>query len=193
MVRSPFPLLLLLTAIALTACSASLFKVKPVTELPPLPGSARTADAGSVIIKVARLLTDEESQELFEANLPLNGVLPLRLALDLQGGVPVELKRVRFRLRDSQGREWKLLPPKKAVSRILKANDVYAYSPSGRKQFAQDLGAYALDLSLPLSSADSRRTGFLFFETPDKRPVESSQQLTLTVERLPKPVDIALN
>jgi hypothetical protein len=193
MVRSPFPLLLLLTATALTGCSASLFKVKPVTELPPLPGNVKTADAGGVLIKVAPLLTDEECQDLFEANLPLNGVLPLRLALDFQSDLPLDLKHVRFRLRDSQGREWKLLPPKKAVSRILKANGITAYNPSGRKQFAQDLGAYALDLGLPLSSSDSHRTGFLFFQTPDKRPVESSQQLTLTVERLPTPVTITVN
>jgi hypothetical protein len=193
MVRSPLVLLILLSATTLTGCSVSLFKVKPVTELPPLPGNARTADAGGVIISVAPLLTDEESQELFEANLPLNGVLPLRLALDFQSGEPVELKRLRFRLRDSQGRDWKLLSPKKAVSRILKANDLYAYNPNGRKQFARDFGAYALDLSLPLSSSDPRGTGFLFFQSPGKLPVETNLQLSLTVERLPKAITIAVN
>ena len=52
-------------------------------------------------VRVAPLLTDEESQELFEANLPLSGVLPLRVELVFQSGVPVEVKRARFRLRDS--------------------------------------------------------------------------------------------
>ena len=80
-----------------------------MTELPPLPANTRSADAGGVTIRVAPLLTDEESQELFEANLPLSGVLPLRVELAFQSGVPVELKRARFRLRDSQNREWKLL------------------------------------------------------------------------------------
>ena len=93
-------ILLLITLIS-TSCTGSLFKVKPVTELPPLPANTRTADAGGVTIRVAPLLTDEESQELFEANLPLSGVLPVRVELAFQSGVPVEIKRARFRLRDA--------------------------------------------------------------------------------------------
>ena len=75
-----------------TSCTGSLFKVKPVTELPPLPANTRSADAGGVTIRVAPLLTDEESQELFEANLPLSGVLALRVELAFQSGVPVEIE-----------------------------------------------------------------------------------------------------
>lgn len=38
-----------------TSCSGSLFKVKPATELPPLPANTRSADAGGVTIRVAPL------------------------------------------------------------------------------------------------------------------------------------------
>src|SRR5215207_10686232 len=136
--------LLLLTVLLATACTGSLFKVKPVTDLPPLPANARSAEAGGVTIRVAPLLTDEESQELFEANLPLSGVLPLRVELAFQSGVPVELKRARFRLRDSENREWKLLAAKSAVSRIMKANGIFAYNPNSRKQFEKELTGYAV-------------------------------------------------
>ena len=97
-------LLLLLTATVLIAvsCTGSLFKVKPVNELPPLPSNMRSADAGGVTIRVAPLLTDEESQDLFEANLPVSGVLALRVDMNFQSGVPVEIKKARFRLRDGQ-------------------------------------------------------------------------------------------
>src|ERR671929_69521 len=88
-----------------TSCTGSLFKVKPVTELPPMPANTRSADAGGVMIRVAPLLTDEESQELFEANLPLSGVLALRVELAFQSGVPVDIKKARFRLRDNENRE----------------------------------------------------------------------------------------
>jgi hypothetical protein len=176
-----------------TSCTGSLFKVKPVAELPPLPTNSRSADAGGVTIRVAPLLTDEESQELFEANLPLSGVLPLRVELAFQSGVPIEVKRVRFRLRDSQNQEWKLLSPRSAGSRIMKANGVFAYNPNSRKQFEKEFGAYAIDLKTPLSSSDSRRQGFLFFQTPDKLPARSGQQLTLTIERLPQPATITIN
>jgi len=188
-----FLCLVVVTALGSASCTGSLFKVKPVAELPPLPANTRNADAGGVTIRVAPLLTDEESQELFEANLPLSGVLALRVDLVFQSGVPVEIKRARFRLRDSENREWKLLSAKSAVSRIMKANGIFAYNPNSRKQFENELGAYAIDLKTPLSSGDSRRQGFLFFQTPDKRPVPSGQQLTLTVERLPQPASITIN
>jgi hypothetical protein len=176
-----------------TACTGSLFKVKPATELPPLPDNTRSTEAGPVTLRVAPLLTDEESQDLFEANLPLSGVLPLRVELVFQSGVPVELKKARFRLRDGQNREWKLLSAKSAVSRIMKANGVTLYNPNSRKQFEQEFGAYAIDLKTPLSSSDSRRQGFLFFQTPDKKAVTADNQLTLTVERLPQVATITIN
>ena len=176
-----------------TSCTGSLFKVKPVNELPPLPSNTRSADAGGMTLRVAPLLTDEESQDLFEANLPLSGVLALRVELTYQSGVPVEIKRARFRLRDSQNREWKLLSAKSAVSRIMKANGVFAYNPHSRKQFENEMNAYAIDLKTPLSTGDARRHGFLFFQTPDKLPVQSNQQFTLTVERVPQPATITIN
>src|SRR5215813_4534079 len=191
--RAIFLFLMAAAAFLATSCTGSLFKVKPVTELPPLPANSRSADAGGVTVRVAPLLTDEQSQELFEANLPVGGVLAVRVEMAFQSGVPVELKRARFRLRDTQNQEWKLLSTKSAVSRIMKANGVFAYNPNSRKQFEKDFGGYAIDVKTPLSSGDSRRQGFLFFQTPDKRPVRSGQQLTLTVERLPQPASIAIN
>lgn len=188
-------ILLLFSAIAIS-CSASLFKVKPATELPPLPANTRSADAGGVTLHVAPPLSDEQSQELFGANLPLSGVLPLRVELALEsasGGTPVVLKKARFRLHDSHNREWKLLSPKSAISRIMKANGVTLYNPNSRKQFEREFGAYAIDLKTPLSPSDPPRQGFLFFQTPDKKAVTAGQQLTLTVERLPQTASIAVN
>ena len=176
-----------------TSCAGSLFKVKPVVELPPLTGDVKSANAGGVTVRVAPLMGDEESQELFEANLPLAGILPLRLELVFESGVAVETRKVRFRLRDGEGREWKLLSPKAAVGRILKANDVYAYNPNSRKQFEKEFVAYGIDLTSPLSDNQRRHQGFVFFETPKKEPVASPRGLVLSVERLPQPVEIPLN
>ena len=144
-------------------------------------------------IRVAPFLSDEESQELFEANLPLSGVLPIRIELIYESGVPIDTKRARFRLQDDQGREWKWLSPKQAISRILKANEITLYNPTSRKEFEKEFAAYALDLKTPLSASEARKQGFLFFQSPDKRPVASQQKLTLTVERLPQSATIALN
>ncbi len=186
---------IILVAILLlsSACAGSLFKVKPVVELPPLEGNVKTMSAGGVTVRVAPLMTDEESQDLFEANLPLSGILPVRLELVFESGIPVETKRVRFRLRDAQGLEWKSVTPKRAISRILKANDVYAYNPNSRKQFEKEFSTYAIDLEPPLSDTQRRRQGFVFFETPKQEPVESPRGLVLVIERLPQLVEIPLN
>lgn len=184
---------LFLIAFLTTSCTGSLFKVKPVVELPPLPANTRSADAGGVTVRVAPLLTDEESQELFEANLPVAGVLPVRVELAFQSGVPVEVKRARFHLRDGTNKEWKLLSAKSAATRIRKANGVTLYNPNSLKQFEKEFAAYGIDLKTPLSSNDSRRQGFLFFQTPDKQPVQSGQPLSLTIERLPQTAVVTIN
>jgi hypothetical protein len=166
--------------------------VKPAVELPPLPANARSASANGVTVRVAPLLSDEESQDLFEANLPLAGILPVRLELVFESGVPIETKRARFRLRDGEGREWKTLSAKAAISRILKANDVYTYNPNSRKQFEKEFIAYGIELKTPLSASDRSRQGFLFFETPKQEPVASPRGLVLTIEGLPQRVEIPL-
>ena len=181
-------------AVSLSAgCGSSLYRVKPIAELPALPDNSRSAGGGGVTVRVAPLLSDEEAQELFEANLPLAGVLPVRIEMAFESGVPVEIKRARFRLRDAQGREWKLLSPKGAISRILKANEVFAYNPHSRKQFEKEFGAYGIELKEPLSATDRVRQGFLFFLTPKGEPVASPTGLVLTVERLPQPIEITLS
>ena len=188
-IRAALPALALL----LPSCGGALFKVKPVVELPPLTGNVKSASIGGVTVKVAPLMSDEESQDLFEANLPLSGVLPLRIELEHESGVPLELKRARFRLRDDAGKEWKLLSTKQAISRILKANGVFAYNPHSRKQFEKEFSAYELDLKSPLSSVERRRQGFLFFQSPNKEPVASPRGLVLQIERVPQPASITLN
>jgi hypothetical protein len=185
---------LVLLLSSLTSCAGSLFKVKPVVELPALPAAAKSAGAGGLTIRTAPLLTDEESQELFEANLPVSGVLPLRVELSYEtGGVPLDLKRARFHLHDGAGHEWKVLSPKQAVAHILKANDVYLYNPHSRRQFEKEFGAYGVDLKTPLTAAERRRQGFLFFQTPGKEPVRSRSALILSVSGLPQPLEIHLN
>jgi hypothetical protein len=180
---------------SLPACGGALFKVKPVVDLPAMPATAMSGTAGGVALSVAPLLTDEASQDLFEANLPLGGVLPVRVQISFDptaGGVPLDFKHVRFHLRDGQGKEWKVLVPKRAIARILKANGVTLYNPNSRKEFEKEFTSYAIELGTPLA-AKNRRQGFLFFETPDKGPVRNAKGLVLSLAGLSQPLDIQLN
>src|SRR6266571_6697412 len=176
------------------ACNTGgLYKVKPFAKLPPMPESAKAVDLGSISFRAAPLLTDEESQELFESNLHLAGLLPVRIEIIHNSGEAVEFKKVRLRLHDSAGTEWKPVPAKKAVARILKANDIYAYNPYSRKTFEKEFEAYELNLKEPLTHSERRRGGFLLFQSPKKEPVESPRDLVLTVEGLSQPATIAIN
>ncbi len=184
---------LLVITIFASGCAGSLFKVQPRAELPPMEGVFKSADAGGLLVRVAPLLEDEESQELFEANLPLSGVLPVRIEFEYQSGLPIEIRRARFRLHDSGGPEWKLLSTKAVISKIMKANGISLYNPESRKQFVEEFEAYRIDLSTPLSASDPVRQGFLFFENPTKRPIEQPTGLRLKIERITEPLEIEIS
>jgi len=181
--------LLLLNA----SCGNSLFKVKPASALPALSASAASANVGVVTFRAAPLLTDEEIQELFESNLQLAGLLPIRLEVIHNGGEQIEFKKLKFRLHDASSSDWKLISAKAAISRILKANDVFAYNPNSRKTFEKEFRAYEFDLKTPFASSETKRHGILIFQTVKKEPVASPRELTLTIEGLAQPVSLKLN
>ena len=54
--------------------------------MPALPASAASMNVGSVSFRASPLLTDEETQQLFEANLQLAGMIPVRLEVVHNGG-----------------------------------------------------------------------------------------------------------
>jgi hypothetical protein len=191
LIASLAPLLSLL--VLNTSCSNSLFKVSPASALPPLSASAASANVGVVTFRAAPLLTDEETQELFESNLQLAGLLPVRLEVTHHGGNPIEIKKLKFRLHDASNSTWKLISAKAAISRILKANDVFAYNPNSRKTFEKEFRAYEFDLKTPFAPAETKRHGILIFQTAKKEPVASPKDLTLTIEGLAQPVSLKLN
>jgi hypothetical protein len=139
---------------------------------------------GSLTFQAAPLLTDEESQELFESNLHLAGLLPVRVEIRHNGGAAIELKKIRFGLGDASGTEWKPLSAKQAISHILKANKVFAYNPNSRRTFEKEFRAYELDLKSALSHAERRRSGFIFFQSPRKEAIVSPHGLVFSVHGL---------
>src|SRR5215813_7393416 len=125
-----------------TSCSNSLFKVKPVNALPAMPASAAATNVGSLSFRASPLLTDEETQELFESNLQLAGLLPVRLEVVHNSGEAIEMKKLKFRLSDAANSQWKLISAKQAISRIIKANGLRLYNPNARKTFEKEFRAY---------------------------------------------------
>lgn len=175
----------------MAGCGGSLYKVSPRVEA-PISERAGEARGGGILLRAVPLLTDEESQRLFEANLLLGGLLPVRVEIRNESGAELDIKRARFLLRDREGREWKMRSAKQAVSRILEANDVTFYNPSSRREFEQRVSAHAFDLARPLAPSESRQ-GLIFFQTPRKEAVTSPSGLVLIVEKLAQPIALPLN
>jgi hypothetical protein len=175
------------------ACSSTLFKVKPSAALRTMPADAATANVGVATLRAAPLLTDEETQELFESNLQLAGVLPIRVGVLHNGGLPMELRKLKFTLRDDVNNEWKFISGKQAVSRILKANGIFLYNPNARKTFEKEVRAYEFDVKQPLTREERQRQGMIFFLSAQKQPVASPRGLVLSIEGLPQPVSLKLN
>jgi len=193
-VLTPASLVLLCTL----SCSNSLFKVKPVNALPAMPASAAAMNVGSLSFRslsfrASPLLTDEETQELFESNLQLAGLLPVRLEVIHNGGDAIEMQKLKFHLQDAANTDWKLISAKQAISRIMKANGISLYNPSSRKTFEKEFRAYEFNLKDPLTHAEGKRQGMLIFQSVKKDPVMSPKNLTLTIEGLPQPVELKLN
>ncbi|MDT4967583.1 MAG: hypothetical protein QOJ64_2320 [Acidobacteriota bacterium] len=182
-------LLALVLLCALYGCGGSLYKVKPKIDAPITEG--KDAAAAGFKIRAVPLLTDEESQELFEANLPLGGLLPVRLEISNQSGAPLSFKKLRFRLRDND-LVWKAVSPKQVVSRVLKDNAIYLYNPNSRKAFEEAVRQHSFDLEQSLDAAQQRR-GLIFFQAPKKQQVASPRGLVLTIEGLPQPVEVIFN
>jgi hypothetical protein len=180
-------------AILTAACSNSLFKVKPVSELPPLPANAASMNAGTITFRASPLLNDEQTQELFETNLQLAGLLPVRLEVVHNGGDAIEIKKLRLKLRDGAGTEWKLISAKSAISRVLKANGIRLYNPNSRKTFEKEFRAYEFDLKTPFANSERKRQGLIIFQSPQKEPVVSPRGLVLSIEGLAQPVSLNLN
>jgi hypothetical protein len=184
---------LFLLALLTASCSNSLFKVKPLNEMPAIPASAASMNVGSLSFRAAPLLTDEETQQLFEANLQLAGLIPVRLEVAHNSGEAIEMKKLKFHLTDSANTEWKLISAKQAISRILKANDINLYNPNARKAFEKEFRAYEFNVKDPLSHTEGKRQGLLIFQSAKKDPVASPRNLTLSVEGLAQPVTLKLN
>ena len=167
--RAPVVLLCATVLMMMMAAGCgSLYKVKPVVEA-PLPKDAPTDEDAILTLRAVPLVADEESQELFEANMPLAGLLPVRVEMVNKGSAPVEMERARFRLRDAEGRLWKFRTARDAASRILSNNKITLYNPNARAKFEEALRAYAFDTRRPSRPASAARVSSFFKRRKRKR------------------------
>src|SRR5205807_10094546 len=124
---------------------------------------------------------------------PRSTLFPYTTLFRSNSGDAIQIKKLKFRLQDGTNSEWKLISAKQAISRILKANGVFAYNPNSRKTFEMEFRAYELNLKSPLTHAERQRRGLVIFLSPKKEPIASPRGLVLMIDGLAQPATLNLN
>jgi hypothetical protein len=159
--------LLVLAALVGSACAGKPFNVKPKPTAPP--GNFRSRiSTGALELRAGTIRDDDCLYEMFDANLVLAGVLPVKFSIKNSGAGHVDLKPVRFWL-EAAGQRRKPIQPRSAFGRLMKYYKIRAYNPNGYKASKADFASYGFDSGAPLASGESR-WGVLFFEPPSGQP-----------------------
>lgn len=155
------------------------FNVKTLPDLPPANYAARAA-SDHVSVQ-AQALTDEDFlYQIFDANLILAGILPVRVMLTNSGGEIVDLKNTQFEVHAAAGSSFKAMNERQAFKRLISYYEISTYNKAGFKESREAFSAFGLDTTTPLVAGQSRQ-GMVFFRVP----AESARGgLTLVISRL---------
>lgn len=180
--RLNFLLLLCLVAPALTAaCAREPFRVRPKTDPPVSEAHAVAVVEAAYEVRARTLCDGNELVDRFDANHLTAGMLPVYVWLDWRAAEALDLKLVRFRLRDANGAAWRRLSGRRSEKRLMKSYGVRAYGVDGYRTFRAryDGSLFPTTGALP---AGERAEGFLFFEIPRARRDQPIGPLSLEVE-----------
>jgi hypothetical protein len=157
-----------ISAVAMSACMGKPFDVKTVPRVDPgAIGPAARLDGLSVR---AEAIWDENwLLEVFDANLILAGVLPVRVDLENPGANPLDVRKLKLEVTDADGSRFKRLDPKKARKTIEGYYGITIRNKTGDEIYKADFQATALDLKTALAPGEHRQ-GFVFFAFPKSAP-----------------------
>jgi hypothetical protein len=157
-----------------SGCGGQLYKVATPPKLPPpmlAPGE------GNLFIG-AKALSGDEGLAQFEANLLLAGVIAVDVRLVNRATGPLDANTLRFVLRDAGGIMLKPLPPKQALSRVIRYYGNRLYAPRAYQQTLANYEGVALSFRASLASQEERR-GFLFFDAKQDATVLTGLVLSM--------------
>lgn len=169
--------LLMSCALWLSGCGSRLYNVasRPVA----LPAESTMSAAAGFNITASAFTEDDLAWEQFGANLPLAGIVAVRVNLANNTASSVNLKRLKFELRDPEGKRFKQLAPKKVIKKLLKFQGTRIYGLEAYRNTRADYEALALPVNDPLAT-QQQRSGLLFFET--KRDVQAVPSMRLEIK-----------
>ncbi len=162
MIRS----LCLALSLCLAGCAGAPFDIKNKVELPPPSPSAARAESSGVLVQAEVLRDEDYLNDIFDANLILASVLPVRVKVTNKAEAPIDLSKAKFEINAANGRAYKSADAKKAFKRLISYYEITTYSKPSYKESQDTFTSYALDLSKPLDRGASRE-GLVFFIIPE--------------------------
>lgn len=182
-------LTILLVIITMSACTGVPFNVKPRVDLPAEQIANRAATA-SVDLR-AELVSENEAETLFDGNIWLAGVIPVRVALTNKSAAVIESDDLKFSLVDETGRRFPLLKPKDAFKKMIDYYGVRFYNLALHEEMKDRFLNYGAALNNGLLPAESQQ-GMLFFKHVKEAAEPAGLRLEL-IEDKGQPVVIKLN
>jgi len=162
-----------------TACGAP-FKVAPRVEV-PLESFTHRAETARVTVYAGAPLSEDEVVRLFDGNLLLAGLLPVRVSIVNQSSAMVETSRARFYLVTADGKRLKQVSPKDALKKLFDYYGVRTYNVASFETLRERFSAHALTFPDKLSEG-AQVQGIIFFDLAKAEAPSSG--LTLRIERL---------
>ncbi|HKX26137.1 MAG TPA: hypothetical protein VJ302_00460 [Blastocatellia bacterium] len=181
------PVAIFLWCSCLAACGGQLYKVapKPISTPPEI-----STDNPNGLNIGATIFGGDRSLEQFEANLPMAGVLAIDIQLSNRSTAAIDASGLQFELSDGHGIRFKAIPPKKALSKVMKWNGDRFYTLEARRRTRESYEAIGLNIADRLAAREERR-GFLFFENPSRS--SNLKGLSLSVKGAAMPMTLELN
>jgi len=183
--------LVLLLALACTACAGKPFNVKVVPHVEPEAISAPSL-AGPLSVRASAVWDEDWLLETFDANTILAGVLPVRVEIENRGREPLATKKLEVAASDGAGRRFELLDASKARKAIETYYELTIRSSTGDKLYKQDWAANALDLKTALAPGE-RRQGFVFLRIPPDVDGRVALRFTVASKRDAARVEVTLD
>jgi hypothetical protein len=186
--RSITGLCLGILLLASAGCATPLFSVAPMpASMPPDRAATKTRNGFAV---EASFVSELQSQDQFDANLPLAGIIAIEARFINQTDQPIAPGKLGLELTSSSGTRYKGITPSAALKRLMKFyGETYYFQESYRRtRDSFDTVGLPLDRAI-VPGADAH--GFLFFKAPSRS--RDLTGLVLTMKHGGTPVAVKLN
>lgn len=155
------------------SCSGAPFKIAP--KVPVDPVTITNSTANDRLELRAAILNEDEVVDLFDGNLILAGIIPVRVVINNRTAQSVELSDVKFRL-SSGKKKFDEKKAKDVLKQMVKYYGVRLYNPTAYDEMQTAFINYSLDVNKTIDSGETRQ-GLIFFKFIKEQPLPTGLNL----------------